>query len=112
KLNIGNDILNTDNKFNKNDLQIISLINLKSKKKNDLNICQVLGININEYEQLIEKAKDLELINLENNLTEKALKIYSEILKSAKVKSKINPLQQIFIEEDFLYLPKWFQGSS
>ncbi|ELI6456059.1 hypothetical protein RRM46_002301 [Flavobacterium psychrophilum] len=112
KLKIGNDILNTDNKFSKNDLQIISLINLKSKKKNDLNICQVLGININEYEELIEKAKTLELINLDNNLTEKAVKIYSEILKSVKVKSKINTLEQIFIEEDFLYLPKWFQGSS
>lgn len=112
KLNIGNDILNPKNKFNKNDLQIISIINLKSKKKNALNICQVLGINVDEYEQLIEKMKILELINTENDLTEKALKIYSEILKSAKVKSKINPAQQILIEEDFLYLPKQFQGSS
>lgn len=112
RLNIGNEILNPNNKFNKNNLQIISIINLKGKKKNALNICQVLGINIDEYEKLIQKMKVLELINIENNLTEKALKIYSEILKTAKVKSKINPVKQILLEEDFLYLPKQFQGSS
>lgn len=112
KLNIASEILNPNNKFNKNDLQIISIINLKRKKKNALNICQVLGINFDEYEQLIDKAKTIELINSENDLTEKALKIYSEILKSTKVKNKINPLQQILIEEDLLYLPNKFQGSS
>jgi hypothetical protein len=111
KLGLFKTIFQPDKMYDKEMIQLISMISLKKMQKNILYICQILGVNLSEYETIIELGQKKGLFDLDENITEQADKIYEEVKKKTKIqKSNIN--RELTIDEDFIYIPKKFQGGS
>jgi hypothetical protein len=111
KLGLNENLFQTEEKYNKDTIQLVSMIYLKKRHKNTLYICQALGINLNEYELIIEKGKEKNLFDSEEKLTEQAIRIFEEIQKKSKFQKEIID-EKLMIEEDVIYIPKKFRGSS
>lgn len=111
KLGLFKTIFQPDKMYDKEMIQLISMISLKKMQKNILYICQILGANLSEYETIIELGQKKGLFDLDENITEQADKIYEEVKKKTKIqKSNIN--SELAIDEDYIYIPKKFQGGS
>lgn len=109
KLGLNEGLYSIEEKYNKQTLQILSLIKLKRKAKSNLNICSNLGISLNELDKIIALGVEKGLFLKSGDLTEKGINIYEEINKKAKF---LNQKKELIIEEDILYIPKTFRGSS
>ncbi len=111
KLGLNETLFEIKEKYNSDTIQLISMIYLKKKQKNPLAICQLLGLSLPEYDSIIEKGKNKSLFDSEGNLTKQAIHIFEEIQKKYRFqKELIN--DKLMIQEDILYIPKKFQGSS
>lgn len=111
KLGLNINIFSLGEKYERQTLQLISLIYLKKKHKNMIQICQMLGIGFDEYESIIDKAKEKQLIDLDNKVTDQASRIFDELKKKNNFKRNlIEP--NLMIEENILYIPKQFRGRS
>lgn len=111
KVGLGESVFSDETKYNKGTIQLISVMYLKKKQKNVLYICQMLGINLNEYDLIIEKGREKNLFDAEGKLTAQALQIYDEIQKKYRFQKR-NIETDLMIDEDTLYIPKRFLGSS
>lgn len=111
KLGLNETLFEVEDKYNSDTIQLISMIYLKKKQKNPLSICQMLGLSLPEYDSIIEKGKNKNLFDLEGNLTKQAVRIFEEIQKKSKFQKEIIN-DELMIQEDILYIPKKFRGSS
>jgi hypothetical protein len=109
KLGLNEGLYSIEERYNKQTLQILSLIRLTRKSKSRLSICSHLGINSSELDKIIDKGIEKGLFSESGDLTKQGIKIYEEINKKAKF---INHKKELIIEEDILYIPKTFRGSS
>lgn len=112
KLGLNNGLFNDEEKYQPQTIQLISILHLKRKQKSDLSISQMLGININEYNSIIDIGKKKNLLDSNEDLTEQAVNIIEQIRKKIKFKNTNQIINQLKIEEDILYVPKIFRGSS
>lgn len=111
KLGLNENLFQVEEKYNKDTIQLVSMIYLKKKHKNPLYICQSLGINLDEYGAIIEKGVEKNLFDSKEKLTEQAIQIFEEIQKKSKFQKEIID-EKLMIEEDAIYIPKKFRGSS
>lgn len=72
----------------------------------------MLGINIREYESIINIGKKKSLFDESEELTTQAVNIVDQIRKRIKFQGKNQILNQLKIEEDIVYVPKVFWGGS
>ena len=112
RLGVIGSLLTTDEKYGKNSTQLISLIYLKKKRKNIFNICQILGINLKEYDEIINEGRIKNIFDENGDLTQQAQNIYDQIRKKIKFQNKGRINSDPSIPEDMVYIPKTFRGSS
>lgn len=111
KLGLNENLFQVEEKYNKDTIQLVSMIYLKKRHKTPLYICQSLGINLDEYDSIIEKGREKNLFDFEGKITEQAIRIFEEIQKKSKFQKEIID-EKLMIEEDIIYIPKKFRGSS
>lgn len=111
KLGLNETLFEIKDKYNSDTIQLISMIYLKKKQKNPLAICQILGLSLFEYDSIIEKGIIKNLFDSDANLTEQAIRIFDEIQKKSRFQKEIIN-DKLMIQEDILYVPKKFRGSS
>lgn len=99
-------------KYSKYNFQILSIILLKRRNKNPISICQFLGINLKEYQGLIDDGTKKNIFDENEELTENAINVIEQIRKKAKFEKEKYIKPELIIEEDMVYLPKSFLGSS
>ena len=109
KLDLNQDWTDLDKKYGRDSVQLLSIIFLKRKGKNVLNICQLLGINIPDYNKIINYGLSKSIFDQDENLTDQAIRIVDEIKKRIKFERYNSKILKI--EEDVLYIPKIFRGS-
>jgi hypothetical protein len=112
KLGLNDSLFNEEEKYHTQTIQLISILYLKRKQKTDLLICQMLGINIKEYESIINIGKEKHLFDDNEELTAQAINIIEQIRKKIKFQHNNQIINQLKIEEDIVYVPKIFRGSS
>lgn len=112
KLGLNNGLFSAEEKYQTQTIQLISILYLKRKQKSDLSISQMLGININEYNTIISIGKEKNLLDNNEELTEQAVSIIEQIRKKIKFQRNNQIINQLKIEEDMVYVPKIFRGSS
>lgn len=112
KLGLNETLFLDDEKYNSQTVQHISIIYLKRKKKNDLTICQMLGLNLKEYETIIIAGQKKNLFDENEELTEQSINIFEQIKKRIKFQNNSNLNADLALEEDMLYIPKKFRGGS
>ncbi len=112
KLGLNNGLLNEQEKYQTQTIQLISILQLKRKQKSDLLISQMLGINLIEYNSIIKIGKEKKLLDNNEEPTEQAIDIIEQIRKKTKFKQNNQIINQLKIEEDIVYVPKIFRGSS
>lgn len=112
KLGLNNGLFIEEEKYHTQTIQLISILHLKRKQKSDLLISQILGININEYNSIISIGKEKKLFDNNEDLTEQAINIIEQIRKKIKFQHDNQIINQLKIEEDIVYVPKIFRGSS
>ncbi len=93
-------------------LRLISVVAQKYHHRNDLYIAQVLGINIEDVEEIINIGKGKGLFDESGGLTQEAKTIYEEIRKRDKILEHDIPKQisQKMIHN--VYVPTSFRGIS
>ena len=72
----------------------------------------MLGININEYNLIIDVGKKKKLLDNNEELTEQAVNIIEQIRKKIKFQNENQINNKLKIEEDIVYVPRKFRGSS
>jgi hypothetical protein len=112
KLGLNENLFSDNEKYNKQTLQLISIMFLKNRHKNVVFICQTLGINLQDYDNIIAIGQEKELFDLNEELTEHAIKIYEQIKKKIRFQKSTFIEPELIIEEDMLYIPKVFRGGS
>ncbi|AOC93232.1 hypothetical protein BB050_00076 [Flavobacterium anhuiense] len=112
KLGLNNNLFNDEEKYQTQTIQLVSILYLKRKQKSDLSISLMLGININEYDSIINIGKEKNLFDNNGKLTTNAINIIELIRKKIKFQNNSQIINQLKIEEDIVYVPKVFQGSS
>ena len=100
------------NKYTKYNLRVLSVIILKLRRRNPVVICQFLGINLEEYKEIIDDGIKREIFDDDGDLTTKAVKVVEEIRKKIKFEKDKYLKPELIIEEDMIYIPKTFLGSS
>jgi hypothetical protein len=99
------------NIYGKDSIRLLSMIRLKQKHKNIFSICQELGINLNEYDDIIKRGVEKGFFNEKENLTEYATNMCNDISRKDKfIENKLR--SELIIQENLLYVPKTFRGSS
>jgi len=111
KLGLNETLFEIKDKYSNDTIQLISMIYLKKRRKNPLTICQILGLSLSEYDSILEKGKNKNLFDSDANLTEQAIRIFEEIQKKYRFQKEIIN-DKLMIQEDILYIPKKFRGSS
>lgn len=112
KLGLENTLFEPGEKYDSLTIQLLSMIYLKRKQKNPIYICQTLGLNITEYELIIQEAQKRNLLNSEEDITEQAKSVLEQVRKKIKFVKNSNTNSELIIEEDMLYIPKVFRGTS
>lgn len=107
KLGLNNSLFNEEEKYHTQTIQLISVLYLKRKQKSDLSISQMLGINLNEYDSIIDIGKQKNLFDNNGELTEQAIIIIEQIRKKIKFQYNKAIVNQLKIEEDIVYVPKF-----
>lgn len=93
-------------------LRLISVVAQKYHHRSDLYIAQVLGINMQDLEDIIRIGKEKGLINNAGGLTQEATSIYEEIRKRDKILERDIPKQMSKQNINSVYVPKSFRGIS
>ncbi|MDM1067356.1 phosphoribosyltransferase-like protein [Myroides odoratimimus] len=112
KLNFDSDLNLKHEKYSNYNLRVLSVILLKRKRKSPIFICQFLGLNLEEYENIIQEGIKSKVFDKDSELTENAFEIIEQIKKRIRFEKEKYIKPELVIEEDMLYLPKVFQGSS
>lgn len=112
KLRINGTLFSAEEKFSKYNMQLLSVIYLKRKQKSVLTICQTLGINLTEYEKIISEGQNKKIFDSEEELTELAVNLIEQVRKRVKFQKYKYVKPELMIEEDTVYIPKTFRGSS
>lgn len=99
-----------DNKiyFKDLDYKILAVIRLKKRGSAEPIICQILGISINELDEIYNEGIKFNLFDLDGRLTTKAQEIYQQIkqkisISNTEEKRKFNKLRS-----NTIYVPKTF----
>ena len=91
-------------------LRLISIVAQKYHHRSDLYIAQVLGINMQDLEDIVKIGKEKGLINEAGGLTQEATAIYEEIRKRDRILER-NIQKQISKQNvNSVYVPKSFRG--
>lgn len=112
KLGLNNSLFNEEEKYQTQTIQLVSILYLKRNQKSDLSISQMLGVNLSEYDSIINIGKQKNLFDNKDELTEQAINIIEQIRKKIKFQHNKQIINQLKIEEDIVYVPKVFRGSS
>lgn len=91
-------------------LRLISVVAQKYHHRSDLYIAQVLGINMQDLEDIVWIGKEKGLINEDGGLTQVAITIYKEIRKRDRILERDIPKQMSKQNINRVYVPKSFRG--
>ncbi|MCG8318492.1 MAG: hypothetical protein MI921_03230 [Cytophagales bacterium] len=112
KLGINGTLFSEEERYSRHNILLLSVMHLKRKQKGAINICQYLGVNLNEYEQIIRDGQDKDIFDSNEELTEQAINLIEQIRKRAKFQKSTYIKPELMIEEDMLYIPTSFRGNS
>lgn len=112
KLRLENNFNFNADKYSKYNLKTLSVLLLKRKSNNPIYICQFLGINLDEYNSIIDEGIKSNIFDEHGELTDNAVRVIDEVRKKIKFEKEKYIKPELIIEEDMLYLPKVFRGSS
>jgi hypothetical protein len=101
-----------EEKYSNYNIRILSVIILKRRKKSIISICQFLGINLDDYDNIIIEGQQKGIFDASESLTENALRVIEQIRKKAKFEKDKYIRPDLLIDEDMIYLPKVFLGKS
>ena len=93
-------------------LRLISVVAQKYHQRSNMYIAQVLGICVEDVEEIIGIGKGKGLFDENGNLTLEAKTIYEEIRKRDKILEHDIPKQKSRIMIDSVYVPTSFRGIS
>jgi len=99
-------------KFNfvkKTDFLLFSLIKLLRKQRSRIVICQTLGILSDEYDELINKAKQMGILDTNEDLTKEGYMLYYEVVKQIE---KIKKISRASDKQPVMYVPNSFEGNT
>lgn len=112
KLGLNGTLFSPEEKYSKHNMQLLSVMYLKRKQKSVLTICQTLGVNLTDYEIIISEGQTKNIFNAKEELTEQAISLIEQVRKRVKFQKNTYIRPELLIEEDMLYIPKVFRGSS
>ncbi len=111
KLGLNRGLFDWEEKYDKDTMQLVSIIFLKKRHRSPLSICQKLGLNIDSYNAIIEQGQAKNLFDADEKLTDLAISIFDEIQKKSRFQ-KNNISEALMITEEIIYVPKKFRGNS
>lgn len=97
--------------FDKNDFFLFAVLRLKYHNMIAPTICQVLGITITTYDEIIDNGKDRNMFNNNETLTSEGKKIYSRLAQKMKSGIRISDINY-YLEKPSYYVPKKFLGET
>jgi hypothetical protein len=112
KLGLNGTLFSPEEKYSKHNMHLLSVMYLKRKQKSVLTICQTLGVNLTDYERIINEGRAKNIFDAKEELTEQAISLIEQVRKRVKFQKNTYIKPELLIEEDMLYLPKVFRGSS
>lgn len=80
------------------------------KRKSRIVICQLLGISLSEYEEIINGAKQKGMLNNQGDLTKVGDMLYFEVVKEIKKIKKTSKVDRE--KQPIVYLPDSFEGKT
>lgn len=92
------------------NLRLISVIAQKYHHKSDFYIAQVLGISLQDLEEVVTIGKSKKLVDEDGQLTNEAIKIYEEIRKKNNYLEHDIHRHLMMDNIDAVYVPKSFRG--
>lgn len=102
---------NTESIYTKNiDFSILAIVRLKKQKRIIPIICQILGITLNQYNEIITIGKERNIFDLNDRLTEYGLAVYEKIKKSLKIHHQEGKREKYNLKQIDQYVPKKFLG--
>jgi hypothetical protein len=110
KLNLENNFSFEADKYSKYNLKILSVLLLKRKGKNPIYVCQFLGINVEEYDSVIQEGIKSNIFDEQGELTDNAIRVIDEVRKKIRFEREKYIKPELIIDEDMVYLPKVFKG--
>ncbi|EJQ85322.1 MULTISPECIES: hypothetical protein [Bacillus] len=94
----------------KTDFLTFGLLRLLRKRKSRIVICQLLGISLSEYEEIINGAKQKGMLNNQGDLTKVGDMLYFEVVKEIKKIKKTSKVDRE--KQPIVYLPDSFEGKT
>ena len=96
------------------DFSIYSIIKLSRKGYTNISICQILGILLSDFEEIIKKGIDKQIFNPDNSLSLYGLNLYKDAKKCIEERKLVieNETEYFYRIRNVKYLPKTFNGKS
>lgn len=99
--------------FHDMNYRLLAVIRLKKRKSIDSLICQILGLSINELNEVYTEGQHLTLFDISHNLTAKADELYDQVKRKIRIAATQD--KRKYKKEDNeqkIYVPKIFLGKS
>ncbi|MDY0081170.1 MAG: hypothetical protein RBR95_11325 [Ignavibacteriaceae bacterium] len=103
---------NGKNLYNSQNLQMLLILRLKKQNKNEFDICQNLGLNMQDYNEILENGKSKNIFTDNGMISEFGNNVYSEIQKKISIIKSRKEDFEFNKNEDMVYVPTKFRGIS
>lgn len=98
--------------FKELDYRLLAIIRLKKRHSIDPIICQILGISINELDEVLNYGINAGILNQDKKLSLKGVEIYNEIKKKILMSNKEISRKFNKLQDGNNYVPKRFLGKT
>ncbi|MDQ8011387.1 MAG: hypothetical protein REI96_02975 [Flavobacterium nitrogenifigens] len=104
----------TQNKiyFKDLDYKLLAIIRLKKRQSIDPIICQILGISINELDEVLDFGVKTGILDQDKKLSKKGIDIYEDIKKKILISNTEESRKFTTLREGNIYVPKRFLGKT
>lgn len=105
---------NPENKIYFKDINyiILAVIRLKRRGSIDSIICQILGISVNELNEVYEEGVKRKIFDAAFNLSSHGTDIYEELKKKIQISNTKEKRNYIKLQNEKIYVPKIFLGKA
>jgi len=94
------------------DHSLLTVIYLLRKRYNEVLICQIIGLTMQELYKIYEHGKSRRLLDSKNQLTHIGNKFIGELIQSVKKQTFRSNKRENFEINNVIYVPKEFQGNA
>lgn len=90
--------------------KILAVIRLKRRRSSDLIICQILGVSVNELNEVLDEGVNRNIFDENLSLSNKGIEIYEELMKKVKISNTQEKRNFTNLQTGKVYVPKIFLG--